>query len=358
MTCGRERLDAAGRSSRRTLCALLGFLVFPAPTMAQPSLFADAEPLAVMLSFDFGALCRERAEAGCPDTPGTLTYADGDGADHTMPVWIRARGRWRNVSANCSMPPLSVIFGDTGTEGTLLAGQTMLPLTTHCNERPATQDQYVIKELVAYRIYNELTDKSLRVRLARVAYENTGRQPRKFERYAFFTEHFDSLAERNGAEVWPTENFDLRAADAAELAQLELFEFMIGNTDWSALKGHNVVHIRTPDKAVTAVPYDFDFSGIVNASYATPPPGLRINRVTQRVYRGVCHPGLDWTGVFERFEAKRESIGALIERTPTLDPKQRADMLSYVASFYEIIGSEERRQKDVIDKCRPLSDRS
>src|SRR5262249_2082263 len=152
-----------------------------------------------------------------------------------IPVWIRARGRWRNVSANCSMPPLSVIFGDTGIDGTLFAGQTMLPLTTHCNERPATQEQYVLKELLAYHIYNELTDKSMRVRLARVSYGHTGSRPRTVERYAFFSEHFDSLAERNGAEFWPTENFDMRTGDAPQLATVELFEFMIGNTDWSIL---------------------------------------------------------------------------------------------------------------------------
>jgi hypothetical protein len=69
------------------------------------------------------------------------------------------------------MPPLSVIFDEAGTAGTLFAGQSMLPLTTHCNERPATQEQYVLKELVAYHIYNELTDMSMRVRLVRVRYE-------------------------------------------------------------------------------------------------------------------------------------------------------------------------------------------
>ena len=131
MACGKGRGGAAGRLVGGALCALLTVLVVSQPAAAQTRLFEDAEPLAIKLTFDFGALCRADAEVGCPDADGTLAYRDSDGTDRTLPVWIRARGRWRNVSQNCSMPPLSVIFRDTGTEGTLFEGQTMLPLSTH-----------------------------------------------------------------------------------------------------------------------------------------------------------------------------------------------------------------------------------
>ena len=347
------------RALRRTLGTLLSLLVVAEPpAAAEPALFADAEPLAITLSFDMHALCRAGADVGCPDTQGTLAYAEDDGAKRAMPIWIRARGRWRNVPANCSMPPLAVIFSADATRGTLFEGQTMLPLTTHCNDRPATQEQYVLKELLAYHIYNELTDESMRVRLARVSYEHTGRRPRILQRYAFFTEHFDSLAARNDAEFWPTENFDPAMADGAQLATLELFEFMIGNTDWSMLKSHNIVHLRAADDTVVAVPYDFDFSGIVNASYAAPSPALRIRTVRQRLYRGFCHPGLDWEALFRRFEAEREPIAELIGRVPALDDEQRSEVRAYVGSFYEILGSAERRQTEIVEKCRPLADRS
>jgi len=342
----------------RILATLLASVVVTGPLLSQPGLFDSDEPLAIKLSFDFDALCRAGADVGCADTAGNVAYVDGNGVNHALPVWVRARGRWRNVATNCSMPPLSVIFDETRTAGTIFAGQTMLPLTTHCNERPLSQEQYVLKELVAYHIYNQLTDKSMRVRLARVSYEHNGRRPRTVERYAFFTEHFDSLAERNGAEFWATENFDPRTADAGQLAMLELFEFMIGNTDWSVLKGHNVAHLRAAGKPVVAVPYDFDFSGLVNATYAIPPPALRLRRVTQRVYRGFCHPGLDWEALFGHFEAKREPIAALIEQTPGLDAEQRSEVRAYVASFYEIIGSPQQRQDEIVGACRPPADRS
>jgi hypothetical protein len=251
-----------------------------------------------------------------------------------------------------------VIFGDAGAEGTVFAGQTMLPLTTHCNDWPQSQEQYILKELLAYHLYNELTDRSLRVRLAHVSYEHTGRRPRVVERYAFFTEHFDALAKRNGMELVATERFDVLEGDPTELAVLDLYEFMIGNTDWSMVLAHNIAHFRAADDVLVAVPYDFDFSGVVNATYATPDPSLRIRRVTRRLYRGFCYPGLDWETVFRRFESARERVFAAIEQAPALDAGHRSEARAYVASFYELIGSEERRQDEIVEECRPLTDRS
>jgi hypothetical protein len=257
------------------------------------------------------------------------------------------------------VPPLSVMFSAGAIDDTLFAGQTMLPMTTHCREKPAEYEQYVLKEHLAYGIYNELTDKSLRTRLARVTYRDTGRKNRTVERYAFFTEHFDSLAARHGAEFWATENFDPRAADPNDVATLELFEFMIGNTDWSTVKAHNVAHIRTPAGAVTPVAYDFDFSGIVNAPYATPPPQLRIRTVTQRVYRGFCHQDLDWTQLFAKFQDRRDAIERVVEdEIEALEEPHRKAALAYLEEFFAILASPERRQEDIVDACLPLADRS
>ena len=210
----------------------------------------------------------------------------------------------RRVTA--PIPPLFVSFGDETARGTLFEGQTMLPLTTHCRES-SSYEQYVLKEYLAYRIYNLLTDKSLRVRLARVSYRDTSRD-RVVERYAFFTEHFQSLAARQNAEVYEPETFDRLAADPLELGTLDLFEFLIGNTDWSASKAHNIVHIRARDGLVTAVPYDFDFSGLVDADYAGPPPTLPIRTVTQRLFRGFCRPDFDWHAVYGTFRIRHRAI--------------------------------------------------
>jgi hypothetical protein len=228
----------------------------------------------------------------------------------------------------------------------------MLPLTTHCRAGARTYEQYVLKEYLAYRILNLLTDSSLRVRLARVTYRDPGEPEHATAHNAFFTEHFDSLAARHEAEVWRPKALDLETVDANTLATLALFEFMIGNTDWSAIYGHNVVGIRNAAGAVEAVPFDFDFSGFVDAEYAGPPPELPIQNVRQRLFRGVCKPAPDWDAVFAAFDARRTEILALIADFPGLDAAHRARALDYVEGFYAIIASPERRTDAIVAACR------
>jgi hypothetical protein len=205
---------------------------------------------------------------------------------------------------------------------------------------------------LAYRIYNLLTDKSLRVRLARITYRDVGRRNRSIERYAFFTEHFDSLAARHDAEPWPTDDFLPQQADARELALLELFQYLIGNTDWSALKAHNITHIRNASGSVTAVPYDFDFAGLVNAAYAAPSPKLPIRRVTQRLFRGLCRPEWNWEALFASMQERRDAIMDLVERAPGLEVTERVEVRDYLAGFFRILDSPTERQSRIVATCR------
>lgn len=314
------------------------------------SLFTESEPLAIELEMSSKTLCRRTERSDCADAPATLIVNDGHGTERRVNVRLRVRGIWRNDSGNCTVPPLFVFFAD-GAAGTPFEGQRMLPLTTHCREDRA-YEQYVLKEYLAYRIYNLLTDKSLRVRLARITYRDTGRRGREVQRYAFFTEHFDSLAERQHATLRAEGELDPREADARELATFEVFQYLIGNTDWSAISGHNVVGFVGADGLVTAVPYDFDFSGLVDASYAGPPPQLPIRSVTQRLYRGFCHPDLDWQALFEHFQSRQDAIAGLVSEIPGLEDRSRDKAQAFIDEFFADIASPEG--KEIVSKCRHI----
>ena len=140
-------------------------------------LFAAGEPLAMELSVDVRDLCRgSRADGACAGAPA-LCRRRLAGSERRIEVRLRPRGKWRAETGHCTMPPLFVLFDDATTRGTLFEGQAMLPLTTHCRDS-SSYEQYVLKEYLAYRVYNLLTDKSLRVRLARVSYRDTNRPDR------------------------------------------------------------------------------------------------------------------------------------------------------------------------------------
>jgi hypothetical protein len=246
---------------------------------------------------------------------------------------------------------LFVFFDAKTAAGTPFAGQTMLPLTTHCRDR-TTYDQYVLKEYLAYRIYNELTDESLRVRLATITYRDVANNPKNdTTRFAFFTEHFDSLAARHAAEVWRVAEVDVARVEPQELATFALFEYLIGNTDWSVVYGHNTVALRDAAGTVSVVPYDFDFSGLVDAEYAGPPPGLPINSVRQRLFRGFCTPAPDWDVLFAHFGARREALFDLVAEVSDLLPAVRKRVLDYLGSFFDHLDSPDRRASIAV-ACR------
>jgi AAA family ATP:ADP antiporter len=313
-------------------------------------LFATHAPLELELHLDKTAFCRNPERDGCTDAPATLVYRTADGGTVSIDVKVRSRGRYRKETGDCPLPALFVFFDARSAAGTPFAGQTMLPLTTHCRDRDA-YDQYVLKEYLAYRIYNELTDKSLRVRLASITYRDTANPKNDTTRFGFFTEHFDALAARNAAEVWHVDAVDVARVDPQELATLALFQYMIGNTDWSAMYGHNTVALRDANGAASVIPYDFDFSGLVDSEYAGPPPQLSINSVRQRAYRGACAPNLSWDALFDEFRSKREPVFGLVAAIPQLSPAARERVLDYLGGFFELLDAPDRYVR-IVTTCR------
>ncbi|HJR71262.1 MAG TPA: hypothetical protein VKA43_14560, partial [Gammaproteobacteria bacterium] len=109
------------------------------------------------------------------------------------------------------------------------------------------------------------------------------------------------------------------------------------------------------DASQLVVPFDFDFSGLVDAPYAGPPPELPINSVTDRLFRGFCSTAVDWPALFAHFQERRAAIAELIATQPGLDDKHRATAAAFIAEFYEIIDSPARRQAEILDECRRRS---
>ena len=348
-----------GRGAAALALAFLGLAspIHSAPSAPLP-LFADHEPLDITLHFDPSQLCRRKGEPDCRDVPAVLSYEADGGAAIRMDVHLKARGGWRLDSKHCAVPPLFVIFpkGDAApTE--LFAGQWFLPLTTHCQRRPSRYEQYVVREYLAYRLYTLFSDASLETRLLRVTYRRPGRKD-SLERHAFLSEHFDSLAARSGATVSRPRSFDPRDADPMELAILDLFQYMIGNTDWAVDVPHNVIFLNWPDGSVTIVPYDFDFAGLVDTEYATPAKDVPLRTVHQRLYRGYCLPGLDWDALFAHFDERRDAVFARIADTPGLSDRSRERARTYIERFYETLVSPKARRARIVDDCRPLPEQA
>lgn len=348
------------------LLAAAWALACAAPTAAAPPgapLFAEDGVLEITLNIDSGELCRPRETEDCGFTPTTLEYVAGPGQAGTLPVQVKVRGGWRSLTRNCAVPLLWVQFDPAAAVGTPFEGQDLLPLTTHCGKgasieystqavRRSDFEQYLLREYLGHRVYNGLSELSLRTRLARVRYRESSALGRPPAHYGFFTEHFDALASRAGAERPERGSFEADSLDAQSAAVLALFQFMIGNTDWSIARERNTL-LLLRDGRQLPVPYDLDMSGLVDAHYAGPAPGLPIDGVRDRYFLGYCQPGTDWDALLTHFLDARDRVLAMPGTIPGLSRKSLRAATRFLEGFYAILANPEAWQGQVVTACQP-----
>ncbi len=327
-------------------------------------LFDSHSVLKLSIPVNFKALCRPRETPDCDYTPTQLEIEDENGATQSIPIEIRIRGGWRALSKNCDIPLLFIRFSEQHTAGTPFEGESLLPLTTHCGKfhgldnpiaarRHGSYEEVLLREYLGYRLYSLITDASLKVRLVQINYENPEKPGRVISSYAFFTEHFNSLAARKKADLLPRFSFDHETLDTHSADILALFQFMIGNTDWSIVRQRNTILIQSPGGKQVPVPYDLDMSGLVNAHYAGPAPGLPIDNVRDRYYLGFCHPDIDWTSLFLEYRHKQEALLALPGEIPELGKTEQKSAVRYLEKFFSILNSAEQADKKIIGACHP-----
>lgn len=322
----------------------------PAAAPAPPvPFFETEEPIPVTLTADLGRLRRDTRDKA-PWRPATLAYAGADGRPAALPIRARTRGIWR--LKNCAFPPLRLNFAAATARGTPFEGLDKPKLVNYCRDN-RTSEQYVLREHQLYRVFALLTPLSHRTRLVRVTYaDETGKQDTTV-RYAIALEEPEALAARVGGRLVEVTGAQARDLDPYHAALAGVFQYMIGNSDWSTGALHNAELVSTPTFEVAVVPYDFDFSGAVNAHYATVDPALPIKAVRQRIYRGHCASAADFARVFALFNAKKDAIYALY-RDPVgrlLEPRVVRETLAYFDEFYVTINAPGSARREIIDAC-------
>ena len=309
-----------------------------APNLGEISpLFASHEPLRLTVRAPLGRLASDRDAAEPFD--GTLTVA---GSGETLPIKLEARGITRRSRDICQFPPLRIEFAPKPPEGSLFRDQKRLKLVTHCRSSESFQ-QHVLLEYAAYRMYNLLTPLSFAVRLATIDYLEADGEP-KTSRLAFFIEDTDDAAKRNGLreanmpDLIPSST--LSPADAGRYA---MFQYMIGNLDWAIVAGppgagccHNskLVGPAGATAALVPIPYDFDFSGLVDAPYATPPDSVPVGNVRVRRYRGYCKHNAQAGAAAAAMLPRRAALLAVLDELPQLTPRTRAKATDYLDGFF------------------------
>lgn len=318
-------------------------------------LFADDALLPVRIEAPLTTLSRDRSDTEYLD--GLLYFTGGDGMEQALDLKLRARGRYRRKPETCSFPPVRLNFRKGQADSTMFAGVDKLKLVTHC-KNSGNYEQNVLKEYLAYRILNTLTDRSFRVRLLRVDWVDKERAGETETRYAFLIEDDDLLEQRLGATRVEVQSLSYETLQPEQAALVSVFQYLIGNTDFSMIAGpkddaccHNVLPFEGIEALYMPIPYDFDFAGLVNARYAEPNPRLKIRRVTTRLYRGNCAYNDHVDSALTLIMGQREPIMALVDAVPGMDDRTRENARRYLGQFYDDLSAPGGADKHLIRNC-------
>ena len=173
--------------------------------------------------------------------------------------------------------------------------------------------------------------------MARVTYIDSVNKRSPETHWAFLLEDDDAIAKRNGTKVSNAKQTTMNRVDSVSMATVAVFEYMIGNTDWSVPYRHNIRLLDNGPVGSLPVPYDFDHAGIVEAKYALPAEQLGLESVRERAYRGLAYPMPVFQQVFDKFNQVKPQFYALYQTDSRLNKMYVKRTLKYLDEFYDLI---------------------
>lgn len=284
--------------------------------------------------------------------PATFTMSNVEGNIITEKITASARGNFRREQ--CFMPGLKLKFNADSNNRTSKLKE--LKLTNGCNTGDES-GQLVLKEFLVYKIYNLITDKSLRVRLLKLNFKDAAGKRKPYTQMAFFIEDIDEMAKRNNMIEIEGTSFGTEVTNRDQMTLVTLFQYFIGNTDWSVPAYHNIKLIGPKDDASTrpyTVAYDFDICGFVDPPYATVDEQLQvyITTVRERLNRGYPRTMEELNIAIKKFNDKKAQIYDLVNKNEYLSSRSRSSTISYIDDFYKTINDQGEVKKVFIDGAR------
>ena len=275
--------------------------------------------------------------------PSTITFNLANGVDMVCESKLRARGNIRKKV--CVNPPIKLNLKEKDLIKHGFDSLDILKLVLQCRDNDNT-DKYLFKERLAYDLYSIIDTLHMRTKCVIVEFYENGELHQSLD--AFLVETEDHYAQRTKTIV--IEEGVLRSSilSRSHFLKMSFFQYMIGNPDYAIPNKHNVEILQTPDKKYIAVPYDFDYSGLVDTDYAVPHESLSITKVTQRIFlvKNVSLAEANATANF--YKEKEGQFYAMIDQADYLDEKDKSYAKNYLKGFFKILNSENQIKREFI----------
>lgn len=253
-----------------------------------------------------------------------------DAGGRHFPVEVRCYGKFRRMKSE--IPPVKLKFSKkkllAARLDTLNEVKLVLPFTN--DEKGG---EALLGEYICYRMYERLTPLSYRARLVNLRLcDNHGNTERLT--YALLLEHEEELLARLRAQTTDQWNIPAALLHQDQTALMIRFQYLIGNTDWDISSQRNVVLLQQAgNEAIVPVPYDFDFAGMVGATYASPNSDTGLKSIQDRCLMsyGTGDEALDLATL--TIKAAEQDLYSLC-KSKWLPRKASARMTAYLKSYF------------------------
>jgi len=358
-------LFKAGVMKKILLITFVSISVWPGFVRSQPSkpvappgplsdlpgaLFTDTSLLRMELKGNIRAVMDDRGDAPVFH-PLTLSYRNENGQEVLLTVQVKTRGHFRKARENCSYPPLLISFPKKdSTQSTVFAGQVKLKLVMPCKD-----DSYVVKEWLVYKLYNLITPRSFRARLVKLIMNDDQRKKQSPPLFGILLEDETQVAKRNNMILVNRKLLRPEGTEQKNFLDMAVFEYMIGNTDWSVQYLQNIKLLAKDSMDIPlTVPYDFDHAGIVSPPYAMPAEELQMSSVRERRFRGYCVGDMSrFDQSIALFNSLKNQFYSVYTTCPYLDAKSIKTITEYLDAFYKTINNPKELKKDFTYPCDP-----
>jgi len=319
-------------------------------------LFSSTAPLAVTIEAPLTTLMRDR-----PDEEylgGTLSVTGDNGTEHVLDLKIRTRGKYRRGADHCDFAPIRLNFRKQQVIDTIFSGQDKLKVVAHCQTKKPYYEQLVLREFLAYRLFNLMTTNSYSVRLLQIRYIDTEGE-KEMTKVGFVIEDDDDVASRNDLQVVKTGDISSDDLDRGQQNLVNVFQYLLGNTEYSlsiAEPDDDCCHnsdlmSATGESPFIPLPYDFDFAGIVNAPYAEPNPRYKLKNVRQRLYKGLCKNNDLLPKTLQQFIARKDAMYGVVDELELLRWRSRRDVTRYMNRFFDQVSQPKYVEARFVKRC-------
>jgi len=272
---------------------------------------------------------------------GKIFFTDKNDVQKYCSIKVKQRGKYRRKV--CDFPPLRLKF-----EKEMLNSMNLNPnfnklkLVSHCLNDNYKSKENILREYLAYKFFEFHSEKHFRVHLVKIKYRYLPEKYIRFERYGILLEEENNLAHRMNGKISNSLHCTINKIKTEDLQINAMYQYMIGNSDWDPVKVRNIKLIQKDSlDLLDIVPYDFDFSGLVNTSYAVPNPNFKLKNTRDRVMISKFKSEEELKNTATFFLNKKETVMEFCKNFTVLSKASRRDIKKYLSEFYEILEDEE-----------------